>query len=96
MIQYQGEKGGEVIKSVRKTVKRLLSSNIKLQVSFTCNKLSSRFKIKGKTNFEHKHDVTYPGTCPGTKCNDNCIGKGNDKFLRGLKTTTADTLNHTN
>lgn len=40
MIRYQGERAEQVVESVRKTVKRLLPSNIKLQVSFTGNKLS--------------------------------------------------------
>ena len=41
MIPHQGGKGEQVIKSVRKTVKRLLPNNIEVQVSFTGNKLSS-------------------------------------------------------
>ena len=41
MIPYQGEKGEQVIKSFRKTIKRLLPSNIKVQDSFTSDKLSS-------------------------------------------------------
>ena len=43
MIPYQEEKGEQVIKWVRKTVKRLLPSNIKVQICFTGNKLSSCF-----------------------------------------------------
>ena len=49
IIPYQGGKGEQVMKSVRKTIKRLLSTNIKVQVSFTGNKLSSCFNIKVKT-----------------------------------------------
>ena len=75
MIPYQGRKGEQVIKSVRRTIKRLLLSNIKVQVSFTGNKLSSCFNINEKTKFEHRHDVIYLGTCPETTCNDNYIGE---------------------
>ena len=95
MIPYQAGKGEQVIKSVRKTIKRLLPSNIKVQVSFTGNKLSSCFNIKDKTRYEHRHDVIYPGTCPGTTCKIIKFAKQNDKFSRGLKTTTAETLIHT-
>ena len=63
MIPYQGGKREQVIESVRKTVKRLLSSNIKVQVSFTGNKLNSCFPIKDKTKSEHRYDVIYLGTC---------------------------------
>ena len=95
MIPYQGGKGEQAIKTIRKTIKRLLQSNIKVQVSFTGNKLNSCFNIKDKTKFEHRHDVIYLRKCPETTCNDNYIGKQNDEFSRRLKTTTAETLNHT-
>ena len=52
MVPYQGGKGEQVIKLARKTIKRLLISNIKVQVSFTGHKLSSCFNIKDKTKFE--------------------------------------------
>ena len=74
MIPYQREKGEQVIKSVRKTIKRLLPRNIKVQVCLTGNKLSSRFNIKDKTKFEHRHDVIYLETRPGRTSNDNYIG----------------------
>ena len=82
------KKREQVIKSVRKIVKRLLPSNIKVQVSFT-GKLSSCFIIKDKIKFEHKHDVIYFGTCSWKLCNDNYIGEVKRRSLRELKTTTA-------
>ena len=52
MMPYQGEKGEQV--SFRKTVKRLLPSNIKLQVSITGNRLvhisTSRTKLSLNTD----------------------------------------------
>ena len=87
MIPYQGRKGEQAIKTIRKTIKRLLPSNIKVKVSFTGKKLNSCFNIKDRTKFEHRHDVIYLRKCPETM--------QNDKFSRGLKTTTAKILNHT-
>ena len=86
MIPYQGRKGEQVIKSVRRTIKRLLLSNIKVQVSFTGNKLSSCFNINEKTKFEHRHDVIYLGTCPETTCNDNYIGEAKRQIFERVKT----------
>ena len=57
MIPYQGGKEEQVIEAVRKTIKRLLLSNVKVQVSFIGNKISSCFNIKDKTKFEQRHDV---------------------------------------
>ena len=70
---------------MRKTVKRLLLSNIKVQVSSTGNKLSSCFTIKDKTKFEHRHDVIYFGTCPETMCNDNYIGEAKRRIFERVK-----------
>ena len=56
MIPYQGGKGEQAIKTIRKTIKRLLPSSIKVQVFFTGNKLNSCFNIKDKTKFEHRRD----------------------------------------
>ena len=85
MIPYQGGKGEQVIKSIRKTIKRLLPSNIKVQVSFTVNKPSSCFNIKDKTKFEHRHEVIYLGTCPETMCNDNYIGEAKPRIFKRVK-----------
>ena len=63
----------------------MLPSNIKLQVSFTGNKLSSSFNIKDKTKFEHRHDVINLGTCPETTCNDNYINEAKRRILDRVK-----------
>lgn len=73
------------IKSVRKTIKRFFPSYTKLKVSFTGSKLSSRFNINDKTNFDHKHDVIYPGTCPETTYNDNHVGEAKRRIFERVK-----------
>ena len=85
MIPYQGGKGEQAIKTIRKTIKRLLPSNIKVQVSFTGKKLNSCFNIKDKTKFEHRHDVIYLRKCPETTCNDNYIGEAKRRIFERVK-----------
>ena len=85
MIPYQGGKGEQAIKTIRKTIKILLPSNIKVQVSFTGNKLNSCFNIKDKTKFEHRHDVIYLRKCPETTCNDNYIGETKRRIFERVK-----------
>ena len=63
LYHIKEKKREHVIKSVRKIVKRLSPSNIKVQVSST-GELSSCFNIKDKIKFEHRHDLIYFGTCP--------------------------------
>ena len=93
MIPNQGGKGEQVIKSVGKTIKRFLPSNIKVQVSFTGSKLSSFFNIKVKTKFEH---IMYfiLGHVLKQRVMVIILVKQNDEFSRGLKATTTETLNH--
>ena len=75
MILCQRRKGKQVIKSVRKNYKEVITKQHKnAKVSFNGNKLSSRFNIKDKTKFEHRHDVIYLRTCPETTCNVNYNG----------------------
>ena len=85
MVPYQEGKEKQVIKWVRKTIKRLLPSNIKVQVCFTGNKLSSSFNIKDKTKFEHRHDVIYLETCPERTSNDYYIGEAKWRIFERAK-----------
>ena len=46
-----------------------------MQVCFTGNKLSSRFNVKDKTKFEHRHEVIYLETRTERTPNDYYIGE---------------------
>ena len=51
-------------KSLKRNLDKHLPNNIKTQVTFTGQKLSTQFNVKDRTKFEHKHDVIYFGKCP--------------------------------
>ena len=85
MVPYQEGKEKQVIKWVRKTIKRLLPSNIKVQVCFTGNKLSSRFNVKDKTKFEHRHEVIYLETRTERTPNDYYIGEAKRRIFERVK-----------
>ena len=53
VLQYQGEKRIHIVNSMEKFVNKLLPENVKIQIAFTGKWLSSCFKTKDKTNFEH-------------------------------------------
>ena len=38
-------------------------------------KLSTKFPVKDKTDFEHKNNVVYHSKCPSEGCHENCIGE---------------------
>ena len=82
-MPYGTGKGEQVFKSVKKTIKRLLPSNIKVQV-FYWQQTYFMFNIKDKTKFEQRH-VIYLGTCPQTTCNNNYIGEAKRRIFEGVK-----------
>ena len=75
LLQYFGEKGDYVIKSLKIQIRKLLPENVKAQVTYTDTKLGTYFNLKDQTKFEHKNDIIYHGNCPVEECPDNYIGE---------------------
>ena len=64
LLLYQAEIGIRLTKLLRRNSDKHLPNNIKMQVTFTGQKLSTQFNIKDRTRFEQKHDVICFGKCP--------------------------------
>ena len=75
LLPHQGHKGIILVKSLKRNLNKYLPNNVKTQVTFTGQKLSTQFNVKDRTKFEHKHDVIYFGKCPEQNCIDNCLGE---------------------
>ena len=54
MLPYQGDKGFNLLKSMKRDVSKLLPEHTKLEITFIGKKLNSCFSIKDKTSFEHQ------------------------------------------
>ena len=54
MLPYQGDKGSNLLKSMKRYVSKLVPEHTKLEITFTGKKLNSCFSIKDKTSFEHQ------------------------------------------
>ena len=48
LLPFVGPKGTTFVKKLDKTLKNLLSSNVKTRITYTGQKLNSRFQIKDK------------------------------------------------
>ena len=59
LLPYQGEKKIHIVNSMERYVNKILPENVKIETAFTGKRLSSCFKTKDKTNFEHQHDIIY-------------------------------------
>ena len=75
MLPYQGEQGSRLVKTLKRSITKLLPKTTQLEFGFTGSKRSTHFQIKDKTIFEHNHDVVYLGTCPENNCPDNYVGE---------------------
>ena len=75
LLPYQTDKGIGSIKSLKRNLNKHVPDNIKTQVNFTGQKLSTQFNIQDRTKFGHKHDVIYFGKCPEQNCTDNYLGQ---------------------
>ena len=73
LLPYQGDIRIGLTKSLEKNLDKHLPNNVKTQVTFTGQKLSTQFNVKDRTKFEHKYDVIYFGKCPEQKCTDNYL-----------------------
>ena len=68
MLPYQGDKGSNLLKSMKRYVSKLLPEHTKLEITFTGKKLNSCFLIKDKTKFEHQHDLVFYVKCTEPSC----------------------------
>ena len=86
LLPYQGDKSIDLSKSLKRNLNKHLPNYVKTQTTFTCQKLSTQFNIKGKTKFEQKHDVIYFGKCPERNCTNNYLGES----ARGISEQIID------
>ena len=78
VLLYQGEKGMNIVNSMKRHVKKILPENIEVQTAFTGKQLSTCFKTKDRTKFELQHDRIYQVKCSPEKCLDDHTGNQQD------------------
>ena len=70
MLPYQCEQRSRLVRSLKRSITKLLPETTQLEFGFTGGKLSTHFQIKDRTIFEHNHAVVYLATCPENNCSD--------------------------
>ena len=58
-------------KKKKKQLKKVLPDNRKLMVTYQSKKLSSKFSMKDKIDFQHQNNVVYYGKCPNPNSKDD-------------------------
>ena len=54
-------------------------------ISYKSTKLSTKFPVKDKTDFQHKNNVVYHIKCPSQGCHKNYIGEMNRRIVWGIQ-----------
>ena len=85
MLPCQGDKGSNLLKSMKRYVSKLVPEHAKLEITFTVKKLNSCFSLKDKTSFEHQHDLIYYVNCTEPSCRDNYVGEIGRRIIERIK-----------
>ena len=59
----------------------MLSDNVKAMVTYQSKKLTSRFPVKDKIDFQHQNNVANYGKCPNPNCKDDYIGETDRRVI---------------
>ena len=95
VLPYQGEKGINIVNSMKRYVSKILPENVKVQTAWTGKRLSSCFKTKDRTKSEHQHDVIYQVKCSAENCLDDYTGESARRIIERVKDQGgSDTKSH--
>ena len=84
-LPYQREKGIHIVNSMERCVNKILPEHVKVQTAFTRKGLSSCFKTKDRTKFEHQHDIIYQMKCSAENCSDDYIRESARRIIERVK-----------
>ena len=58
LVPYSGKQGHQLLSKTKKQLIRTLPDD-KTMISYKSTKLSTKFPVKYKTDFQHKHNVIF-------------------------------------
>ena len=63
------------------SLKRFLPDNVKTRVTYTNQKLGTKFQIKDETKEQHKHGFVYYSKCPELTCKEDYLGETGERII---------------
>ena len=73
MVSYSGNHGHKLLSKMKKQLKKTLPGGVNTMISYK----STKYPVKGKTDFQHKNNVVYHSKYPSQGCLKNYIGETN-------------------
>ena len=84
-VPYSGKQGHRLLLKMKKQLKRTLPDDVKTIISYKSTKLSTKFPVKDKTDFQHKHNVVYYGKCGNEGCNEDYLRETKRQLIERIK-----------
>ena len=97
MVPYSGNQGHKLLSKIKKQLRKTLPEDVNTMINNKSAKLSTKFPVKDKTDFQHKNNVVYHSKCPSEGCHENYIGETNRriKTYRRNRDKNSHLLKHT-
>ena len=85
MVPYCENQGHKLLSKMKKQLKKTLPGDVNTMISYKSTKLSTKFPVKDKTDFQHKNNVIYHSKCPSEGCHENYTGETNRRILERIQ-----------
>ena len=85
MVPYSGNHGHKLLSKMKNQLKKTLPDDVNTMISYKSTKLSTKFPVKDKTDFQHKNNVVYHSICPSQGCHENYIGETNRRIVERIQ-----------
>ena len=94
LLPFAGSKDTTNVKNLNKTLRNVFPSNVKARITYTSQKLNSRFQIKDKVNEKHKHNIIYYKKCPEAICTEDYLGETGCRIIERVFDHAGKTSSH--
>ena len=85
MVSYSGNQGHKLLSKMKKQLTKTLPGDVNTMISYKSTKLSTKFPVKGKTDFQRENNVVYHSKCPSEGCHENYIGETNRRIVERIQ-----------
>ena len=84
MVPYSENQGHKLLSKMKKQLKKTLPEDVNTMISYKSTKLSTKFPVKDKIDFQHNSKVVYHSKCPSEGCHKNYIGEKNRRIVERI------------
>ena len=77
ILPYSGKRGKKFITKMKQHIRKTLPENGQAIMTYQSKKLSTKFKVKDKREFDHQSNLVYYGKYPNQTCTKNYIRETN-------------------